>query len=164
MLKFYFFTEENLLYDVRYAHFKKHCCLACIYLCREPQWNCSDLMASAIFRRSPSRANFICYWFSIAYSDPKATRSVIASLFVRWLQVSRFSQLLYIGVLWLLLTVVFEMVLGRLIFDYSWSQIAADYNLLQGGLMPIGLVLLTLAPFIAAKIRGVLPDRTQQNI
>jgi hypothetical protein len=87
----------------------------------------------------------------------------IASLFVRWLRISRFSQLLYVGVLWLLLTVTFEIVLGRLIFGYSWSQITADYNLLQGGLMPIGLVLLILAPFIAAKIRGVLPDRTQQK-
>jgi hypothetical protein len=121
-------------------------------------------MASITFRRSPSRANFLCYRFIIAYSDPKATRSVIANLFVRWLRASHFYQLLYVGLLWLLLTVVFEVVLGRLILRYSWSQIAADYNLLQGGLMPIGLVLLILAPFVAAKIRGVLPDRTQQNI
>jgi hypothetical protein len=88
----------------------------------------------------------------------------IATLFARWLLASHFYQLLYIGVLWLLLTVMFEIVLGRLILGYSWSQIAADYNLWQGGLMPIGLVLLILAPLIAAKIRGVLPDRTQENI
>ncbi|MGB5631660.1 MAG: hypothetical protein WBM86_02615, partial [Waterburya sp.] len=66
-------------------------------------------------------------------------------------------------VLWLLLTVVFEIVLGRLILGYYWSQICADYNLLQGGLIPIGFVLLVLAPFIAAKIRGVLPNRKQQK-
>ena len=82
----------------------------------------------------------------------------IATLFVRWLQASRVSQLLGIGVLWLLLTVAFEIVLGRFIFAYSWEQIAADYNLLQGGLMPIGLVLLTLSPLIAGKIRGVVTD------
>ncbi|HEY9832093.1 MAG TPA: hypothetical protein V6D26_16030 [Stenomitos sp.] len=82
----------------------------------------------------------------------------IATLFVRWLQASRISQLLGVGVLWLLLTVVFEIVLGRFILAYSWEQIAADYNLLQGGLMPIGLVLLTLSPLIAGKIRGVLTD------
>ena len=87
----------------------------------------------------------------------------IATLFVRWLRVSHFYQLLYVGVLWMLLTVTYEMVLGRLILGYSWSQIAADYNLLQGGLMPIGLVLLTLAPAIAAKIRGVWPDKKQQQ-
>jgi len=79
----------------------------------------------------------------------------IATLFARWLHVSHFSQLLSVGVLWLVLTVVFEMVLGRFILGYSWQQIGADYNLLQGGLMPIGLVWLTLSPFIAAKIRGI---------
>ena len=36
----------------------------------------------------------------------------------------------------------------------SWQRIASDYNLLQGGLMPIGLLFLALSPLIAAKIRG----------
>ncbi|MBD2189498.1 hypothetical protein [Pseudanabaena mucicola] len=79
----------------------------------------------------------------------------IATLFIRWLQVSKFMQLLSIGLIWLLLTVLFEIGLGRFVLAYSWEQIAADYNLLQGGLMPIGLVLLVLSPFIAAKIRRV---------
>ncbi len=87
------------------------------------------------------------------------TASVLVLLtaiaFVRWLHASRVSQLLGVGVLWLLLTVAFELALGRFILGYSWERIAADYNLLQGGLMPIGLVLLTLAPLIAAKIRGL---------
>ncbi len=85
----------------------------------------------------------------------------IATLFVRWLQASRISQLLGVGVLWLLLTVAFEIILGRFVLTYSWERIAADYNLLQGGLMPLGLVLLTLSPLIAAKIRGVLTDINQ---
>ncbi len=85
----------------------------------------------------------------------------IATIFVRWLQASRASQLLGVGLVWLLLTVVFEIVLGRFIFAYSWERIAADYNLLKGGLMPIGLVLLTLSPLIGAKIRGVLLDEKQ---
>ncbi len=80
---------------------------------------------------------------------------LIAIAFVRWLHTSRVSQLLGVGVLWLLLTVAFELALGRFILGYSWERIAADYNLLQGGLMPIGLVLLTLAPVVAAKIRGL---------
>jgi hypothetical protein len=83
----------------------------------------------------------------------------IATLFIRWLQARKFTQLLSIGLMWLLLTVLFEIVLGRFTLGYSWEQIAADYNLLQGGLMPIGLVLLVLSPFIAAKIQGVLPER-----
>jgi hypothetical protein len=85
----------------------------------------------------------------------------IATLFVRWLHASRVSQLLSVGVLWLMLTVVFEMVLGRFILGYSWEQIAADYNVLQGGLMPFGLVWLTLSPLIAAKIWDILPNKNQ---
>lgn len=85
----------------------------------------------------------------------------IATLFIRWLHVSRTSQLIQIGLLWLVLTLIFEICLGRFVLRYSWSQIAADYNLLQGGFMPFGLVLLTLAPLIAAKLRGILPDRNQ---
>jgi hypothetical protein len=85
----------------------------------------------------------------------------IATLFVRWLHASHVSQLLSVGVLWLLLTVVFEIVLGRFILGYSWEQIAADYNVLQGGLMPFGLVWLTLSPLIATKIWDSLPNKNQ---
>jgi len=36
-----------------------------------------------------------------------------------------------------------------------WSRIASDYDVLRGGLLPIGLLVLTAAPLIAAKLRGV---------
>jgi hypothetical protein len=79
----------------------------------------------------------------------------IATIFVPWLKISSLSQSIGVGVFWMLLTVVFEVGLGRLRFGYSWAQIAADYNLLQGRLMSLGLVLLILAPLLATKIRGV---------
>jgi hypothetical protein len=82
----------------------------------------------------------------------------IATIFVHWLNISNVSQSIGIGVLWMLLTVVFEVGLGRLALGYSWAQIAADYNLLKGRLMPLGLVLLVLAPLIATKIRDVSID------
>ncbi|QIR40066.1 hypothetical protein HCG51_27380 [Tolypothrix sp. PCC 7910] len=85
----------------------------------------------------------------------------IATIFVKWLHANRTSQLLNIGILWMLLTLNFEICLGRFVLGYSWQQIAADYNLLNGGLMPIGLVLLILAPLIAAKIRGVTLNNNQ---
>ncbi|BAY27685.1 conserved hypothetical membrane protein [Calothrix sp. NIES-2100] len=87
----------------------------------------------------------------------------IATIFVKWLDATRTWQLLSIGLLWLLLTLAFEICLGRFILGYSWERIAADYNLLQGGLMPIGLVLLILAPVIAAKIRGVFDQKSRQH-
>jgi hypothetical protein len=77
----------------------------------------------------------------------------IATLFIRWLKAQRISQLLGIGLLWLLLTLGFEIGLGRFILGYSWERIAADYNFAQGGLMPIGLFLVLLSPLIATQLR-----------
>ena len=85
----------------------------------------------------------------------------IATLFVRWLRASR-SQLLKIGILWAMLTLAFELSLGRLILGYSWEQILADYNLFQGGLMAFGLVLLVFAPLLAARLCSSLVSH-QQN-
>ncbi|OLP19547.1 hypothetical protein BST81_04560 [Leptolyngbya sp. 'hensonii'] len=86
----------------------------------------------------------------------------ISTLFIRWLQVKRTSELIGVGVLWLLLTVGFEICLGRFVLGYSWERIVADYNVFQGGLMPLGLVLMLLSPLIAAKFRGTgdLPQET----
>ncbi|MGI0485817.1 hypothetical protein ACN4EK_10295 [Pantanalinema rosaneae CENA516] len=81
----------------------------------------------------------------------------VATLFIRWLHPTRTAQLMQIGGLWLLLTILFEIGLGRWILGYSWTQIAADYNVLQGGLMPFGLLLLILAPLLATKLRGISP-------
>lgn len=80
----------------------------------------------------------------------------IAISLIRWIGATNISQLLVIGVLWLCLTVGFEMLLGRLVMGLSWARIASDYNLLQGGLMPIGLLFLTLSPLIAAKLQGTV--------
>jgi hypothetical protein len=85
----------------------------------------------------------------------------IALLFICWLHTSRISQLFQIGLLWLCLTLGFEIGLGRLVMGYSWARMGADYNLLQGGLMPIGSLWLALSPLIAAKLRGVFPSKKE---
>jgi hypothetical protein len=85
----------------------------------------------------------------------------ISTIFVRWLNATSLAQLISVGILWMLLTVVFEVSLGRWAFGYSWTQIAADYNLFQGRLMLIGLVILLFAPLIATKVRGIWIDRNQ---
>jgi hypothetical protein len=84
---------------------------------------------------------------------------VIAS--IRWIDATRVTQLWEIGLLWLGLTVGFEIVLGRFVMGLSWKRIASDYNLLQGGLMPLGLLVLTLSPLIAAKIQGSLIESSR---
>ena len=78
----------------------------------------------------------------------------IALAFVRWIGASRTRDLLAVSVLWLCLTLAFEVSFGRFVVGASWERIAADYNLLEGGLLPFGMLVLLLSPLIAGKIRG----------
>jgi len=80
----------------------------------------------------------------------------IAILFVRWLRAERVYQLLGVGLLWSGLTFLFEILFGRLVMRYSWERLASDYNLLAGGLLPIGLFVLLMSPLIAARVRGAV--------
>jgi hypothetical protein len=78
----------------------------------------------------------------------------VAYLCVRWIRAGSTARLLAVGLLWLFLTLSFEFGLGLFVLGYSWERVAEDYDLSRGGLMPFGLVLLTLAPLIAARLRG----------
>ena len=60
--------------------------------------------------------------------------------------------LLFIGALWLVLTLAFEFGLGHAL-GRSWAALLADYDLTRGGLLSIGMVVLALAPWIAAHFR-----------
>jgi len=79
----------------------------------------------------------------------------VALVFVRWIGASRSSQLLLIGVLWGVLTLAFEILFGRFVVGASWERLLADYNFLEGGLMPLGMIVLVLSPWIAGRVRGV---------
>lgn len=80
----------------------------------------------------------------------------ITLLFIRWLRANTLYSLIIIGLLWLALTVSFEILFGRFVAGDTWERLASDYNLLEGGLMPLGLLALTASPLIAAKARGVI--------
>ena len=62
-------------------------------------------------------------------------------------------RLLLMGTLWLGLTLAFEFLFGRFVMGLSWERLAADYNVLEGGLLPFGMLVLLLSPLIAGKMR-----------
>jgi hypothetical protein len=82
---------------------------------------------------------------------------VIAMAFVRWIGATRTVDLLAVGLLWLVLTLAFEVLFGRFVVGASWERLAADYNVLEGGLLPFGMIVLLLSPLIAGKLRRTLP-------
>lgn len=77
-----------------------------------------------------------------------------------WTRARTPSGALATGVLWVVLTVAFEIVLG-LSTGLNWRHIASDYDLFHGGLMPLGLLALALTPWTVRALetrRFMRPD------
>ena len=77
---------------------------------------------------------------------------IIAWLTARWMGASSRRQQFRVGAYWVLLTLVFEFLLGRA-WGMSWSRIFADYNPMHGGYMLFGLAFMFLAPWITKRLR-----------
>ena len=77
----------------------------------------------------------------------------ITHVFIRWIGARTTRPLVGSGVVWVVLTVVFEVTFGRLVMRSSWGRIRSDYDLAHGGLLPIGLVALAGSPLVAARLR-----------
>ena len=61
-----------------------------------------------------------------------------------------------IGIFWVLLTLLFEYGYGRFVGGRTWSQINAVFNLRQGNLFIVVLVVTLFAPLLSAYLKGYL--------
>ena len=80
----------------------------------------------------------------------------VAALFIRWIHPAHIVDAVIIGITWLALTLIFEIAFGRAVVQASWRRIGSDYDLIHGGLLPIGLLILALTPFITARMRHLM--------
>jgi len=73
----------------------------------------------------------------------------VTYLSIGWLRPGTGRMFAAVGILWVVLTLLFEVGLGRVVLGYPWSRLIADYDIAHGGLMALGLLLMAFAPFIA---------------
>ncbi|HYH12451.1 MAG TPA: hypothetical protein VD789_08875 [Thermomicrobiales bacterium] len=66
--------------------------------------------------------------------------------------------LLGLGGAWVAATVVFEFVFGHLVMGKAWSYLLADYNVLEGRLWPVVLVVVGIAPLAVKRIANTRHD------
>ena len=78
---------------------------------------------------------------------------LIAYFFVRWINAP--GSLFLVGLLWAILTLVFEIALGFFILGYSPERVFEDYDISRGGLMGFGLLFMVFSPWLAAKLREI---------
>jgi hypothetical protein len=80
----------------------------------------------------------------------------LAWLFMPWIGVYTVSQAVGVGLLWLTLMLSLDIVFGTLVFRFSWTRIAADFNPRRGGLLGFGMLIIAASPLIAAWGRGLI--------
>ncbi len=86
---------------------------------------------------------------------------LVTLLTIRWIAAASKQQLLAIGFLWVVLTIAFEVGLGRGV-GISWHRILSDYDLVHGGLLPLGLLAMLFSPWAAARVRKLLAARRRR--
>lgn len=76
----------------------------------------------------------------------------VAFCLVCWINAGDNRRLLLVGFMWVALTFVFEIALG-ILTGLSTERMLEDYDLANGGLMPIGMLFLLFTPIMAARLR-----------
>jgi len=59
-----------------------------------------------------------------------------------------------VGLMWMVLTIVFEFALGRYVVGDSWSKLPGDYNVLEGRVWGLFILWVGLAPYIFFRIKA----------
>ena len=75
----------------------------------------------------------------------------------RWLGMESSRQAWRVGLLWLGLTLGFEFLGGHFLFGTPWSQLLADYNVIEGRLWILVLAMTLLTPPVVYRLRRSVP-------
>ena len=107
----------------------------------EPQLG--DLLARQVSVFTGAVLIIFVFWFTLRWLGPQPER--------RWWQV---------GLLWLTLTLAFEIGMGRAA-GMSWDRIASDFDPRRGGFLGLGMLVILVAPRVLAERLGFIPGRRQ---
>jgi len=79
---------------------------------------------------------------------------VVALAAAAWYGRLSSSRWLLVGLLWLLLTLVFEFGFGYFVQHQTWSELFGAYTFKGGNIWPLVLITTFISPWLAAKVRG----------
>jgi len=64
------------------------------------------------------------------------------------------GQALFVGGIWLIMTITFEFIFGHYVMGHSWSKLFHDYNITQGRVWVVVLIWTLIAPYTVFQIRS----------
>jgi len=74
-----------------------------------------------------------------------------------WLGQLRSGRYRLIGIAWLVMTVAFEFLFGRLVARKSWGELLLAYDPTSGNLWLPVLLVVAVSPWLVARLRGFMP-------
>lgn len=116
-------------------------------------------MSLIAFANGTLRELFFVKMFSQQHANQLSTLTLIlfCALYT-WLiwsvlKISNAGQALRVGLIWMILTILFEFLLGRLL-NHSWEILLENYNLPAGNIWPVFLLALFLMPVVICRIKN----------
>lgn len=64
------------------------------------------------------------------------------------------NQAFVIGIMWVIMTVLFEFIFDHFIMNHPWGKLFHDYNLLEGRVWLLVLIWTAIAPYVFYRIRS----------
>ena len=80
---------------------------------------------------------------------------LITWLTVGWIRPASTGDAMLIGVLWLLLTLGFEFLVGHYVFHKPWAELTQDYDVARGRIWPLVLIVVLFAPLWTARMQRI---------
>lgn len=77
----------------------------------------------------------------------------VAYWLICWIHPINSSEKFLVGILWVVLTIGFEIGLGTLA-GFSFDRIVEDYDIQRGGLMLFGLTFMLFTPYLGGRIKN----------
>jgi len=63
------------------------------------------------------------------------------------------ASLFKLGLFWTMATIMFEFLFGHYVMGHPWGSLWADYNVFQGRIWPLVLIVTLFGPLLARKMR-----------
>ena len=81
---------------------------------------------------------------------------VITYLCVQFFGEVKIETYFFIGLFWVLLTLIFEYLFGHYIVGKPWQEINQVFNIFKGDLFIIVLIVSAVSPWLTAKLKGLV--------
>lgn len=80
---------------------------------------------------------------------------LVTWLTIGWIRPATTGDALRVGVLWLVLTLAFEFLVGHYLFHKQWAVLLEDYDLTRGRIWIAVPIIVLFAPLWTARLRGL---------